>query len=236
MLPQLSPRPLRLQLGPRISHVGFAVDDYEAVLAALSELSFEGAPERAVNKRRAEFLAGRLAASHALEQLGVAGALGRNADGSPRWPVGVVGSITHGARRAFCAVAQSEQLRGLGIDAEALMRASTSPELKRRICSEGELRCLASALAAPEHHLLSLAFSAKESLYKCLYPLVERFMDFHAARVVAVTQLPAHDGIEGELTLELSVDWSPQHLAGRRLCARFFLGAEHVETAVELAA
>ena len=34
--------------------------------------------------------------------------------------------------------------------------------------------------------LLTLVFSAKESLYKCLYPQVQKYFGFDAARVVAL--------------------------------------------------
>jgi len=236
VLPLLSPRPFTLPLGPHIASVGFAVDDHRSIIDALANLSFHGEPERAVDKRRAEFLAGRLAAVHALLALGISAQPGRNADGSPSWPDAVVGSITHGAQRALCAVALKAEVGSLGVDAETLMGQGASRELRRRICSERELKVLGEGLGAPEHHLVSLAFSAKESLYKCLFPRVGRFMDFGAAEVVAARHRPLADGMHGELELRLTVSWSERFQAGTTLESRFFMGREHVETLVALAA
>jgi enterobactin synthetase component D len=181
-------------------------------------------------------LAGRWAARRALAALGVEGAPGRNEDGSPRWPAQVVGSITHGAERALCAVAHAADVRSLGIDAERLMSPATKDELLARICSDQERTRLAHGLAAPEHHLVTFAFSAKESLYKCLYPLVGKFMDFSAARVVAVKGQADGERLVGELALELSVDWSPEFRQGRQFQARFLASERHVESAVVLLA
>jgi enterobactin synthetase component D len=236
----LTPRLLRqsplIDFGRAVKTAGFVVTDYEAVVVALQDFQVSGAPARAVNKRRAEFLAGRFAAHSALSELGIAAAPGRNEDGSPRWPERVCGSITHGADRALCAVAWSRELRSLGIDAERLMSERASEELRARICEDGERAVLAEALGAPEHHAVTFAFSAKESLYKCLYPFVGRFMEFHAARVVEASGEPSGDGFRGELMLELTVDWSPEFRAGLRVPARLAVGTDHVETAVLLSA
>lgn len=236
MPPTLASRPPLLALPPGVSAVGLALDDYEAVAAALQGYGFEGVPERAVVKRRAEFMAGRFAALQALRALGVGALPGRNDDGSPRWPAPVVGSITHGAERALCAVASAADFRSLGIDAERLLGPDAAPELRARICAQREREVLAEGVPAPESYLISLVFSAKESLYKCLYPLARRFMDFHAARVVAASGRAEPGGLQGELTLELSEPWSEELPAGRRFRAVYLLASEHVETAVTLGA
>ena len=224
----LAAQPLRLDLGPAVVSAGFVVADHEAIIAELGGLGFEGLPERAVPKRQAEFLAGRWAARQALSALGVDATLSRNEDGSPRWPLQVVGSITHGAGRALCAVARVDEVRSLGIDAERLMSESAKDELLARICGEAERDVLARGLELPEHRSVTVAFSAKESLYKCLYPLVGKFMDFSAARVVTA--------VAGELTLELSVDWSTDFPRGQQFQARFVASEHDVESAVVLLA
>jgi enterobactin synthetase component D len=230
----LAPAPLGLELGPQVRSAGFLLGEHEAVIAELALLDAPGMPGRAVAKRRAEFLAGRFAAQRALAALGIDALPGRHEDGSPTWPASVVGSITHGAGRALCAVSRQVELRSLGIDVERLMTASTSEELKARICSESERALLTRALPAPEHQLVTFAFSAKESLYKCLYPHVGKFMDFSAAQVVAADGAHAGASLRGDLTLELSVDWSPEFRQGQRFVAPFCASESHVETAVLL--
>lgn len=232
--PRLSPQPLLLDLGPAIASAGFATLDHQAVIGEL-EGRIEGDPSRAVAKRRAEFLAGRWAAHQALAVLGISAIPGRSEEGLPLWPASAIGSITHGADRALSAVARRADVRSLGIDAERLM-ASASVELCRRICAEAELAELERTLARPRAHVLTLAFSAKESLYKCLHPLIGKFMDFHAARVVEVTRSDRDGARGGELTLELCVDWSPEFLQGRLFRASFVVASGHVESAVVLGA
>lgn len=231
----LKASPFELDLGPRVACAGFLVVDHDAIIAELAALQVEGMPTRAVAKRRAEFLAGRWAARQALRVLGLDAAPSAHEDGSPRWPAEVTGSISHGAGRALCAVARLGEVRGLGIDVERLMGESTKAELMARICSDDERATLARDVPAPEAQRVTFAFSAKESLYKCLYPLVGRFMDFSAARVVAVTVGSRQGGLVGELTLELSVDWSAEFRRGLRFSAPFVASEGHVETGVVLA-
>lgn len=236
MYSSLKAAPFELDLGPHVACAGFIVVEHEAIVAELSELQVEGMPTRAVPKRRAEFLAGRLAARTALATLGFDALPSRREDGSPQWPAQVVGSISHGAERALCAVARASQLRSIGIDTERLMGDAASAELRARICSDEERAVLARGIDAPDHHLVTFAFSAKESLYKCLYPLMGRFMDFSAARVSAAEARREGARVAGELTLELSVDWSDELTCGRRLQARFVASERHVVSAVLLPA
>lgn len=229
-------RPPLVELPGGVSAVGFALDDYEAAVQAAAGFGFAGLPERAVLKRRAEFLAGRLAAVQALQALGVLEPPGRREDGSPSWPALTVGSISHGAGRALCIVGKRTAFSSLGIDAERMLSPDASRELRARICTEREREVLGAAISLGEHELVSLAFSSKESLYKCLYPLVGRFMEFHAAEVVSARVRARAGALLGELTLELRVDWSASFRAGRRFAATFAATAEHVETAIALEA
>jgi 4'-phosphopantetheinyl transferase EntD len=113
------------------------------------------------------------------------------------------------------------------------MGSATRDELLARICSSAERSVLAS-LPAPEPARVTFAFSAKESLYKCLFSLVGKFMDFDAARVIEARGRATSSGLEGELVLELSVDWAPSLLRGRTFRAPFVSTHDHVETGVVL--
>lgn len=234
MTSALTAAPSLLELGPHVVSVGFLVTEYAAVIRELSGSLPEGFPERAVAKRKAEYLAGRFAAEKALAELGPGGAVGRNEDGSPRWPGPVVGSITHGAGHAWCAVARAQTIRGIGIDVERLMDDGTKDELMAKICRREERDTLARRLELPEPARVSLAFSAKESLYKALYPSVQKFHDFDAAHVVEVALSSIPGAVAGELTLELTRDWSVEFRQGHRLQAMFAIAVAHLETAVLL--
>jgi enterobactin synthetase component D len=233
-VPSLQPARVLVELGPAVVSAGFVCDDHAGVIAELGPLVRQPSiSASAVPKRRAEFLAGRFAARTALAALGIDATPGRDAEGRPLWPAGIVGSITHGAGRALCAVASSRDVLGVGIDVERLMDASVKDELLARICSEPE-RAMLARLAAPEAASITFAFSAKESLYKCLFPHVGRFMDFNAAAVVDAQAVAVPGGFTGELVLELTVDWASSLPRGLRFTAPFVSSERHVETGVTL--
>lgn len=138
-------------------------------------------------KRLSSFVAGRFAASEALRQLGQPRAsIPTGASREPVWPPSVVGSITHTNEIAGAVVARRSRYIGLGLDLEHLQPLA---DIASHICTAKELR-VASTDIAPAHYL-SILFSAKESVYKCLWPVVRQFipfqsvgleLDFHAFR------------------------------------------------------
>lgn len=143
---------------------------------------------KAVLKRQVEFLAGRSCARQALAVLtGCAQALiPQQSDRSPGWPAGVVGAITHTVGYAAALVASCTMYDGVGIDCERLLAPDQLP-LQRHICTPNELDNLhAMQQTWSLAELLTLVFSAKESLYKCLYPQVQTYFGFEAARVIAL--------------------------------------------------
>jgi 4'-phosphopantetheinyl transferase EntD len=138
----------------------------------------------AVDKRRREFAAGRRGARRALAELGITDyPLLAGPDRVPLWPGAVVGSITHteAGVGGYCgvAVAHRRLAAGLGIDAEP--RLPLPMELWPSVLDLEEKR---AALAADEPGVWArLIFSAKEAIYKALYPLCRRFLDFPDVRV-----------------------------------------------------
>lgn len=132
---------------------------------------------RAVPARRAEFLAGRLAARRALARMGRAGtAIPARADRSPVWPEGISGSISHAGHLAVAVVADARRIPVLGIDIEE--NTPLPEDLIPEICRPEEL--------AGQPHPATLArclFSAKEALYKAQYPRSRTVFGFHALRV-----------------------------------------------------
>src|SRR5690606_26895531 len=121
------------------------------------------------SKRQCEYLAGRLCARHALHRLtGQADVPAVGEDRAPHWPAGVVASITHGQGQAAALVASTGQWRGVGIDLERLLSAERSQRLCGEILTPGERERLADVDTALHPWLISLTFSAKESLFKAL--------------------------------------------------------------------
>ena len=128
-------------------------------------------------KRLADFTAGRLCARRVLDDLGVRDfPLEIERDRSPRWPPGVVGSITH--TQGFCCAvaARSGATRGVGVDAELVGRLT--PELEPIVFTERERRFVDTLTEAARQQAATIIFSAKEAFYKCQYPLTRRWLDF----------------------------------------------------------
>jgi enterobactin synthetase component D len=144
--------------------------------------------EKSVVKRQAEFLAGRYAALSALNYLGIrASDIPIGTHRSPVWPNEVVASITHTNNRAICAVGYSKEVKYIGIDLEGWLKPDTVKEIKSTIVSEEEESLLKQS-SMKFDRALTLAFSAKESLFKALYPSVGCYFDFSAAAITGICE------------------------------------------------
>jgi 4'-phosphopantetheinyl transferase EntD len=137
---------------------------------------------KAVPRRAREFAAGRRVARALLARLGASDApLLSNPDRTPRWPAGVVGSITHAADLCAVVVAQSGAVTGLGVDVEP--DGPLEPELWPRICTPSERESLLQGGGESGGRRARLVFSAKESAYKCVYPHVRRVLGFQEVEI-----------------------------------------------------
>ena len=139
---------------------------------------------RAVAKRRAEFSRGRACARSVLAQLNVPDfPLLSGPQREPIWPAGIVGSITHTDGLCAVAAAHDARYRGIGIDAEPCLPLDA--DVIDYVCLKDELTNgrgtdLSGFDVAERARLI---FSAKESVYKCQFPLTRRFIEFHEVRV-----------------------------------------------------
>jgi 4'-phosphopantetheinyl transferase EntD len=158
----------------------------------------EAAISKAVDKRRREFTTARACARQALAKIGVpAGPLVPGERGAPRWPPGVVGSMTHCAGYRAAAVARASDIVAIGLDAEP---DDVLPDgVLAAIAVAGEQAMLEHLMAgSPPVSFDRLLFSAKESVYKAWYPLTGRWLGFQEA---AITISPA----DGTFTARLLV-------------------------------
>ncbi|MFL4365555.1 enterobactin synthase subunit EntD [Enterobacter asburiae] len=134
-------------------------------------------------KRKAEHLAGRIAAAHALPDRTVPGI---GPSGEPLWPEGVSGSITHSGTQAMVVVVRHQDAL-VGIDCEAILPDQEAREIQDGIVDAQEAMCLTRS-GYPFALALTLAFSAKESLFKALFPKGKIYMGFECARVTELTE------------------------------------------------
>lgn len=167
---------------------------------------------RAVAKRRAEFLAGRLCARAGIGQLqSMAVAPGLAEDRSPIWPQELCGSITHGDGWAAAIVARRSDWQGLGLDVESLLDDARAARLVEELLTPAERERLDPMRLA---FSVTLTFSLKESLFKALYPLVGKRFYFEHAELLQWDD-------QGRARLRLLSDLSPNWHAGRELDAQF---------------
>jgi 4'-phosphopantetheinyl transferase EntD len=123
------------------------------------------------------FARGRHCAQVALRRLGVVGhAVGIGEHRDPRWPSGVIGSITHTSGFAAAVVARSgvDGVVGVGIDAEPVR--AMHPDLLDDVLVPRE-RGRVKADPDPATAAV-LCFAAKEAYFKALFPSTGQWVEF----------------------------------------------------------
>ena len=161
---------------------------------------------RSVAKRRNEFVTVRYCARLALGQLGVAPApIMKGEKGEPRWPDGVVGSLTHTDGFRGAVVARASEVRSVGIDAEP------HGVLPQGVLNAVSLPAERDALAMMSDglHWDRVLFCAKEATYKAWYPLTRRWLGFEDAHIVF--EVDSRGG-SGEFVSHIQID--PTALSG----------------------
>lgn len=150
-------------------------------VSMLEDASCEALPEeyaqlgKAVPSRVREFAMGRTCARQALRRLGLPESpIPRGPRREPKWPSGVVGSITHCRGYCAAAVALQQHVLALGIDAEP--DAKLPHGVLDEISLEEERAWEANAPDAG--HWDRVLFSAKESVYKAWFPLTGQWLGF----------------------------------------------------------
>lgn len=148
--------------------------------------------------RRAQFAAGRRAARLAMAPLGVAPvAIGRGQEGEPLFPAQVCGSISHTREYAAAIVGWANNYASVGVDIddgrplgeEAAAAVTWKSEVKR---IQKTLGIESAALAE------NFAFSAKEAVFKCQYPLtLNATLTQKQARLLARLGKPDALGVMG---------------------------------------
>ena len=130
-------------------------------------------------KRYAEFIHGRHTARLALQQIGCPqAAIGKGKSREPLWPQHIVGSISHTLHCAAAAVTFDNKYLGVGVDMEPSKQLEE--KLFKAICRPEELALFDRENLTPRAagERAKLLFSIKESIYKCLWPSVQSFIDF----------------------------------------------------------
>jgi enterobactin synthetase component D len=185
----------------------------------------------AAPKRQAEFLAGRFCVREALRECApehAHSAIAIGPDRAPLWPPGIVGAITHTDGFASVAVARAVHARAIGLDAERIIADDRAECLLESIADRCEVAAIARATGWSIGTALTAVFSAKETVFKCLYAEARRYFDFRDAR------LDALGPYEGKFHARLLTTIAPSLPAGQVITGRFSVGPRIVYTAMVL--
>ncbi|NRN27836.1 4'-phosphopantetheinyl transferase family protein [Photorhabdus heterorhabditis] len=165
----------------------FDLSYYHDELFGRLNLPFPAQLAKAVNKRRAEYLAARYCARQLLAQLGQPefNLISGN-DRAPIWPQGICGSVSHSAHSVIVLAAPQTNNRLIGVDIETIVNHQNMNEMIKMVLNDKEILFLNHCHLSPEQ-VFTLAFSVKESLFKALYPHVKRFFGFEAAEIIALS-------------------------------------------------
>jgi 4'-phosphopantetheinyl transferase EntD len=174
-------------------------------------------------RRRDEFSSGRYCARRAMAARGLPGGAVLTGPGrSPVWPAGTCGSLTHS--RHLVGAAVSDSLSSLGLDIEHFGRLSV--RAAERILTETEREVL-HHLDADFLRLATIVFSAKEAVYKAIYPIAGLYVGY---REVQITLSPQHAEFrasylgQNELNRPLEVGVGHWGLIEEAVLTRFEIG------------
>lgn len=160
------------------------------------------AVQRAIEKRRREFIAGRQYARSAMSQLGMRPVpITILPSRAPNWPRGLTGSISHSGDACVAVVAADSEFIGVGIDIE--VSSPLPAELYATVCSSSEL---SSALYCVDQ--AKMLFVVKEAFFKLYHPLTGYFLDFLDVTVRLDSSLG---------TFSLTLREGPPSVLGRRV-------------------
>lgn len=180
---------------------------------------------RCAPRRQASFAAGRFAALDALRRAGHLDPVqpGIDGDGLPQWPTGWLGSISHTDDIAAAVIAPISSAQIIGMDVERIVTDAVAAQIAPEVAPE----LLLVQVDLPFRHEITRAFSAKEALYKALYPTTRKFRDFSAAKV-GWRRAGLRD--PDQITLMLTEDWGAAWPAGTKFEPVQRIAAEHVAT------
>ena len=172
-----------------IMKISFSPDKFREKLFFHFDIECPNSVRESVPKRKREFLAGRICTKYLIKMnLGYEVDVPISADRSPKWPCGLTGSISHTDNSAIAIVGKKEHSGdnlSFGIDIQTLMSQQQSKSIQPLIADITELLLL-KKLNYSNEYCTTLLFSAKESIYKAIYPHIMEIVNFDAVNLVNI--------------------------------------------------
>lgn len=211
--------------------LSYEEEEFDETCFNLLGIAMPSELQKANRKRKVQFCFGRYAAKLALMECGFTEPFEiiKHANGSPLWPDGFNGSLTHSDNFAACVVTKDPEVLALGIDAEPFIADKVLPHIKKIVALQQETDLgisLNTTLSKTQFY--TLLFSAKESIFKCLNGITGSFIEFKDLAIIDVS--PAR----GEFTFELMRDISPLWRKNKVITGNYSLDETRVNTRMNL--
>lgn len=129
-------------------------------------------------QRQEEFASGRRLAHFALENAGSNERAVLRLDRRPIWPENFLGSISHSDHLAACALAETSNYQGVGVDLAKV--SAVSEYVANRVLSEKERLWIRNA---GSNEWRTALFSAKEAIYKSINPITNEYLGFRDVEI-----------------------------------------------------
>ena len=208
----------------------YEVMQYQDQFFCQQQLFFPPELARSVVKRKAEFFAGRYCARSALTMIDVTGiTIETGGKRQPLWPVGIKGTISHTHLTAVCMVSASEGIKGIGVDQEFVLTDCLIDEISSQIINSEESH-LIDQVNLSYAEAFTIAFSAKESFFKAMFPIYGEYFSFDAVMLIQLTV----ELDKGEFCLELNRYFCQEFCRGQHVRGYYLLQGSLVETYVVL--
>ena len=234
--------PLPLKQASHYFCVNFNWQDLDENFFTSKGISLPQNMREDVPKKKAHFLGGRYCAHQALSLMKRNESdvpdtyenekndlvpIQKSEQGAPIWPEGVIGSITHTENFIGAVVESAEKLRGIGIDTEKILGPQSVVMVESLVATEEEKR---KSLSFDPFEYFTLIYSAKESIFKCLNPIIQKYIEFHDVTIENV----CFDS--QAFTFKLLKDINEEFKEGMSFEGSFHLdqGQEKLHTAFEL--
>lgn len=198
-------------------------------LDLVKNISLPSFLENSSEKRILEFKFGRYCVNKALEKIGHEPiTLGINeSDRAPIWPNDLVGSLSHKNSLYIAVVGKSSDYLSLGIDIEFFIQKERFHAIEKLVLTDSD-KTYIDTLGDDLSFLYTLIFSAKESLYKLIYPLSKTYFDFREANFVSL------DTERSTFDLEIISDKDGMKNYKKRYKGEYILNDKYIITQMSL--
>lgn len=159
----------------------FDADRFDTTAEGFNQIIAQAGLSHAVRKRQIEFYAGRCLARCAI---GIH-KLPRGATGAPVWPVGRTGAISHIAQSV--ALIEGVRNRRLGVDVQEILHGTELQAVSSLALNANERTWLEGEPLLRQTELITIAFSAKEAVFKALAAEIDGRPDFCVAEMLPLT-------------------------------------------------